>query len=216
MKEIRYTLLTDGSSDRAIIPILNWLLRNCDDQWAIQHEWSDLRRLDKSKTDTLEKRIALSIELYPCEILFIHRDAEKVAREVRVDEIQKALENVNNIVSIPTVCIIPMRMTEAWLLFDVLALRKAAANPNGNVDLQLPSMKKIEDHPDPKKVLHDLLRQASELPPGRLKKFSVNDRIHRLADLIDDFSSLRDLPAFAALESDIREVLERPEFADRQ
>jgi len=27
MDEIRYTLITDGSSDRALIPILTWVLR---------------------------------------------------------------------------------------------------------------------------------------------------------------------------------------------
>ena len=27
MQELRYTLLADGSSDRALLPILTWLLR---------------------------------------------------------------------------------------------------------------------------------------------------------------------------------------------
>jgi hypothetical protein len=31
--------------------------------------------------------------------------------------------------------------------------------------------------------------------------------VHRLAELIDDFSHLRILPAFAALESEIKEVI---------
>jgi hypothetical protein len=207
MQNLRYTLLTDGSSDRVLISILNWLLRNCLEQCAIQPQWSDLSRLNKPLIATLEKRIALSIELYPCEILFIHRDAEKEEFQVRIEEIQKAVKALGNQVSIPTVCVVPVRMTEAWLLFDIVALRKAASNPNGKVTLQLPVWKKIEDDPDPKEILYNLLRQASELPPGRLKKFAVNDRVHRLADLIDDFSPLRSLSAFAALESDVKNLV---------
>jgi len=45
MSSIRYTLLTDGSSDRALIPILNWLLRQHLLNHEIQSEWADLSRL---------------------------------------------------------------------------------------------------------------------------------------------------------------------------
>ncbi len=151
----------------------------------------------------------MSLELYPCDLLFIHRDAEKESHEIRINEIRTTLSQLSYVISVPTVCVVPVHMTEAWLLFDTIALRKAASNPNGKINLQLPILKQIDCEPDPKKVLHNLLRQASELPAGRIRKFSVHERVHRVAELIDDFSSLRVLPAFVALESEIEDVIEK-------
>lgn len=207
MTELRYTLLSDGSSDRALIPLLNWLLQIHLNDSAIQSQWADLRSLHRSLRDTFEKRIQLSIELYPCELLFIHRDAERDAHEVRVNEVARAVANVRFSVTIPTICVVPVRMTEAWLLFDPVALRKAASNPNGRTPLQFPDMRRLEYEPDPKNLLYELLRQASGLSPRRLKRFSASDYTHRVSELINDFSPLRILPAFAALESAIETVI---------
>jgi len=47
MKELYYTFLTDGSSDKALMPVLTWLLRVNQVECAIQPQWADLRRLRK-------------------------------------------------------------------------------------------------------------------------------------------------------------------------
>jgi len=208
MKELRYTLLSDGSSDSALIPVLTWLLQAHLVDCAIQHEWADLRRVPKSLKDTFSKRIKLALELYPCELLFIHRDAEKEPRQKRVDEIRKAKEEAGESVSVPTVCVVPVRMTEAWLLFDETALRKAAANPNGRQPLQLPDLTKLEDEPDPKQLLYKLLGEASELRNRRRRKLRVEELVHRVAEFIDDFASLRAMPAFKALEDELKQVIQ--------
>ena len=209
MKELCYTLLSDGSSDKALMPILTWLLRTHQVECAIQSTWADLRRLPKPPK-TLLPRIISSLELYPCDLLFVHRDAEKEPREKRVVEIQEAVEKaVKKSVAVPpAVCVIPVCMQEAWLLFDEAALRKAAGNPRGRQPLQLPDIAKLEQLPDPKKILHKLLCEASGLTGRRLKQFSVNERVHRVAELIDDFSPLTALPAFQALEAEIIQVIQ--------
>jgi hypothetical protein len=209
MIELRYTLLSDGSSDRALIPILNWLLKTHLNDCAIQPQWADLRPFDKSLRNTFEKRIKLSLDLYPCELLFIHRDAEKDPHKTRINEICNAVTQSASLISVPTVCVVPVRMTEAWLLFDSVALRKAASNPNGKTPLNLPDIRRLEDEPDPKNVLYELLRQASGLSSRRLRTFSESERTHRVSELIDDFSHLRTLAAFGSLESELQDVIER-------
>lgn len=207
MKELRYTLLSDGSSDKALLPLLTWLLRSHRVECAIQPNWADLRRLPKPPK-TLSSRIISSLELYPCDLLFIHRDAEKEPREKRVVEINEAISQAAKSVQVPpAVCVVPVRMQEAWLLFDEAALRRAAGNPRGCQPLELPDIAKLEELPLPKNVIYELLRQASGLPPRRLKKFSVNERVHRVAELIDDFTPLRYLPAFVTLEAEIEQVI---------
>ncbi len=94
-------------------------------------------------------------------------------------------------------------MTEAWLLFDEMAIREASGCPNGKMPLELPALKKAESLPDPKEILHEAMRRASGLVGRRLKAFSPD--IRRLADLIDDFSPLRTLPSFKAFEGSLKE-----------
>jgi len=57
---------------------------------------------------------------------------------------------------------VPVRMTEAWLLFDEAAIRRAAGCPNGSMPLELPSLKTSEDIPDPKTILHEALRKGQQ------------------------------------------------------
>ncbi|MHC5727200.1 MAG: hypothetical protein ACYTXY_24300 [Nostoc sp.] len=213
MKELCYTLLSDGSSDKALMPILTWLLRANQVDCAIQSNWADLRRLPKPPKKLLP-RIINSLELYPCNLLFIHRDAEREPREKRITEILEALQEAvkKSVVVPPHVCVIPVRMQEAWLLFDEAALRKAAGNPSGRQPLQLPDICRLEQLPDPKDILYRLLCEASGLTGRRLKQFSVNERVHRLAELIDDFSPLRALSAFQLLETEIQQVIETQDW----
>ena len=108
---------------------------------------------------------------------------------------------------LPAVCIVPVRMMEAWLLFDEQALRHAAGRPSGRLSLGLPRLQHLESLPDPKDRLHRLLIEASGATGRRRKKFPAVERVHRLADLIEDYSPLRALPAFRELEQDLRNVL---------
>ena len=207
MRELRYTLVTDGSSDVALIPLLNWLLVEQGVAIAIAPAWADLWRLPQ-RPHGLVERIRRALDLYPCELLFVHRDAEGGPREDRCEEIRASLKIVGEgMMPPPSICVVPVRMTEAWLLFDESALRRAAGNPNGKMPLDLPRIADLEKVPDPKAVLRGLLLNASGLHGQRLKKHSTVGGARRVAELLDDFSPLRGLAAFAALEADIAAVI---------
>jgi hypothetical protein len=215
VRELRYTLVTDGSSDKALIAILTWLLREHHVTCPIQAEWADLGRLRKRPKD-LAERVKWSLDLYPCDLLFVHRDAEKASLPARREEIHAALAEIKNEVAWRrdlTVCVVPIRMSEAWFLFDEVALRMAAGNPQGQQLLDLPSVKELEQLPDPKERLHRLLRDASGLHGRRLKRFAVDGKVLRIADFIDDFSSLRVLSAFHTLEEEIKWVVNHQSWA---
>lgn len=203
MNEIRYSLLTDGSSDPALIPILSWLLYEFCPNVAVQPEWADLRRLPDPPR-RLEGRIVKCLELYPCDLMFIHRDAEKESLEKRVSEIKEALQKVANP---PAVCVVPVRMQEAWLLIEETAIRKAAGNPHGTMSLDLPSLNKVEILQNPKQILHDLIRQASGYTGRRLKKLSIGRLAYDVSKFIENFAPLRTLTAFQFLENDLRRVI---------
>ena len=204
MNELRYTFLSDGSSDQALMPILTWLLRRHGVTWPIQPEWADLRRLPRQhKNLTLTDRIRWSLELYPSDLLFVHRDAEAIPYQARQREIETALDSSNLEVNLPVICVIPIRMQEAWLLFDEQAIRFAAGNPNGRHPIELPSLTRVEALPDPKELLYELLREASGLAGKRRRQLRVQRLTRRVTEYIDDFSPLRNLSAFRELERDI-------------
>ena len=86
----------------------------------------------------------------------------------------------------------------------VNAIRSAAGNPNGKEKLNLPDVGRLEDLPDPKKILHDALSIASGLNVRRRSRLRVHQRVQLIPNYIDDYSCLNDLPAFQALQKDIR------------
>ena len=207
MNELHITLVSDGNSDAALVPILRWMLVHNGIRRPIQANWADLRLLPKPPR-TLEEKITLAVELYPCNILFIHRDAEEQPREKRMSEIDRACQTVKeSLSSVTTVYVVPVRMTEAWLLFNEAAIRQAAGNRNGTTELSLPKTSDLQDIPDPKSVLHHSLKIASGLTGRRLKKFQVHLKVSKVSDLIDDFTPLRQLSAFSTLEEDVKQLI---------
>ncbi|WP_208293922.1 hypothetical protein [Ilumatobacter fluminis] len=106
------------------------------------------------------------------DIVFVHRDAEGEPPESRVDEIESG--RIAAGVNCPVVPVVPLRMTEAWLLLDEAAIRRAAGKPNGRRPLNLPTAAEAERIADPKAVLRDVLVDASE-NSGRRRAAVVRD-----------------------------------------
>ncbi len=211
MQELRYTLVADGSSDRALLPILTWLLRQYCGAIPIQAEFADLRRLSPSPRK-LSERIDRGVELYPCDLLFVHRDAESDSIEEREAEICRALAESSVEGSVRVVCVVPVRMQEAWLLINEAALRRAAGNPNGTQPLDMPDVTRLEELADPKKRIRELLSQASGLQGRRLKHFNWRSSVHRVAEMIDDFSVLYRLAAFQWLATAVNRIATAEEW----
>ncbi len=134
---------------------------------------------------------------YRPDLLFVHRDAEAMSLQARRAEIPFSERCV--------VRVVPVRMTEAWLLIDEGAIRSAASNPNGRSSLDLPRASHLESLTDPKETLKETILTASELSNRRRQKLkrSLSRRVHTVAKAIDDFSVLRKLQSFQAFEDDL-------------
>ena len=151
MSTLRFTLVTEGPTDAVLLHILRWLLINNGVIRPIESVWADLRQLPTPPTK-LEHKIAAAWELYPCDLIFIHRDSDKEPKAHLIDEIQRAVKIVSADLfnKIPYLPVVPIRMTEAWFLFNIVKIRLAAGNPAGSINLSLPPFHKIEGLPDPK------------------------------------------------------------------
>ena len=155
----RATLVTDGPSDVVLVRILEWLTAQLTTT-EIEIRWADLRGL-REKPHGLGERLVVATRLYPCDILFVHRDAENQNPEARYTEVRVA-----NATGLGHVCGVPVRMQEAWLLHNEAALREAAElrlrNPHRSV-AELAQRSGI-----PKPTLHGRLHRLQALADGRI------------------------------------------------
>jgi hypothetical protein len=203
--KLRHTLVSEGATDANLIPIINWALKQSAGIQLPTGMRAEFWRLPQKPEGMVEK-ILKAVEFYPCDVLFIHRDSDTKAPQIRHDEIRVAFAKAK--VEMPVIAVVPVRMLEAWLCFSEIAVRQAAGNPKGTVKLNLPSLKRVESRPDPKTDLKNALLSASEQTGRRRNKFDTSAAFWRLVDCIDDFSPLRTLSSFQSFEKSLAALKE--------
>jgi hypothetical protein len=204
-RPLRYTLLSDGSSDALLKFPVNWALRQADVSSFVD-QWADLRLL-RSVPRRLRDRVEVAVERVPCDILVVHRDSESKAIAARVREIEEEIRRTR--ADVMAVCLVPVRMTEAWLLHDESAIRMAAGNPAGTIPIALPPVSTLESEPNPKSLLRQALLDASQAK-GRRRDRKARDfpsMRFRVAELIGDWTPLRGLPAFQLFEASLGDAV---------
>lgn len=207
MRELKFTLIADGSSDKTLLHIIKWTMDCMYPKLPSKACFADFTRL-QDPPKTLQEKVCDAERLYPFDILFIHRDAEStdvIKIEQRFSQINKGLSAG---VAIKTVPIVPIKMMESWFLFDIDAIKRAAGNRNYSGKIHLPSISITEKEQQPKDLLHAILREASGLKGRSLDKFNVNKAVHLVAENITDFSPLRDLKAFKRFEDSLKQAVD--------
>lgn len=201
---LRFTFVAEGSTDEALLPILRWAIRLDGRVQEIDAQFAIPSMLPRSQG--LSAKIQRALELYPADLLFIHRDADRDTMAVRHEEIRQALNLIDGCpIAVP---VVPVRMTEAWLMMDEAAIRLAAGNPRGTIALDLPfRAAAIERIADPKTMLHNALRTASDLRGRRLTRFNSQTACGLIAERMNDFAVLRQLSSFTEFETLLRGAL---------
>lgn len=203
MKRITATLVTDGSSDKLLAPLIELLF---DAHTELAYQVNCAEGLPPASRG-LQARIDSALELFPCDFLFVHRDAEGIEATDRQQEIEASWRSSRQTAVL--ICVVPVRMTEAWLIANERPIRSAVGNPNGTELLDLPAIKDIESLPDPKEILFAALKAASGLNPSRKRHFNPHQFRHRVSELTEDLTSLRKLVSFKHLEDQIQTQLDK-------
>lgn len=210
---IRVLFLGEGPSDSGIVPQIENLAARSGFELAITDP--DLGRLPNPPGKGVAEKLRATVEIGGrYDLVVIHRDADRDGREARLTEITQAVaDNAPNSCYTP---VIPVRMTEAWLLTDESELRHVAGNPRGKCKLNLPPPRKVEAVPDPKKLLRDSLAMASELSGRKLSRFHERFSAHRrqLLERLDPDGPIGLVPSWrdfvADLEAGLRSAGEQP------
>lgn len=204
MAVVRYTLVSEGPSDEALLPVLNWLLTQHLPAVVPEGVRAEFQRRP-IKPRGLTARVRAALEDFPGDLLFVHRDADAAdGLPSRLEEIRQACAELGEeITSHSHIAVVPVQETEAWLLIDELAIREAVGNREGRVRLGLPGQKSIERLANPKEKLTEALLEASGLTGRKRHKFDIQAAKRLLSETIEDFSPLRQLSAFRRLEADV-------------
>ncbi|MFV0524202.1 MAG: hypothetical protein ACK5RL_06865 [Acidimicrobiales bacterium] len=203
----RALLITDGPSDA---PLGEHLEIMCAERGVeIRVTSPDLRRLPNPPSFKIEDRLRAVFDIDDAgyDLLFVHRDAEKQDPRLRHDEVRTAVSAVCH--GRPYVPVVPIRMTEAWLLLDEQLIREVAGRPDGAVPLKLPTPNQVESLPNPKSTLQLALETASELKGRRMRQFQnrFNENRRLLLQRLDRGGPVTGLKAWKALERSIDEAL---------
>jgi hypothetical protein len=208
MTEARALFVADGSSDEPLAGIVERLFLDHDVVVDMTTpEWGALtERVPRDVGSRV--RAGLALMSPPPDLLVIHRDAESREAGPRFTEIAEAVAATS--ASTPHVPIIPVRMTEAWLLLDEAAIRRVSGNPNGRAPLSLPAPAAAERLPDPKALLDECLCIASGMRGRRLRAvrqaFPANRR--RLLETLDLEGPIASLPSWQRMQADVAAVAE--------
>lgn len=203
---VRFVFLAEGSSDGGLVPHLE---RMCIAAGA--HEVSgvspDFNRLP-SVGRTVQSKLTAALELEPhADLIFVHRDSDSRTSSQRYEEIAEAVRGSG--ASQQVVAVVPVQETEAWLLVDEAAIRRAVGNPHGTVDLRLPNPGRVENVASPKEVLEDALVRASEQSGRRLRRLRKG-LPSTIRDLLSDLpleGPVARIPSWNRLRGDTRDAL---------
>jgi hypothetical protein len=204
---VRAVFIADGPSD---LPLAMHLELLCAQQGVEAQVTPIDPRHMRASSRTVESRLRFLIDQgVDPDLVFVHRDAESQdpaarATEVRAGAVAAGVDEHR------VVPVVPIRMTEAWLLIDEPEIRRVAGRPAGTNDLGLPSVAAIESLADPKALLAKVLLDAGQ-PSGRRRRaqFERDFGSHRalLLERLDVAGRINELKAWRRLKEDVANVL---------
>jgi hypothetical protein len=201
---IRFAFIREGSSDDGLLPHLETLL--------VRHGFDEaVGAVAQPPGKTLgQKPQHLLRESPDLDAIFIHRDSDSRSAEQRYREIDDALREV--IPPPPTVGVVPVQATEAWLLLDETSIRHVVGRPRGKTGLGLPPPGQVENQARPKELLKEALLLASEATGRRraAEKKRFDQRRRTLLERLDIDGPITGLSSWQRLVADVRDLVGRP------
>ncbi|MCO6009681.1 hypothetical protein NE236_32390 [Actinoallomurus purpureus] len=200
--------VSEGTSDLPLADIVETLF--VDRGVPVRLSKPDFTLLRKVPKD-VESRLRAGMELLgsPVDVIVVHRDADRDGYDARRAEVFGAMHAAG--VQAHAVLVIPIRMTEAWLLLDEMAIRQVAGNPRGREGLGLPARGKVETCPDPKQVLLLSLLNATGATGRRRERVAKRFTEHRrqLLQRLDRHGPVSELSGWKKMAADLDVVAEK-------
>ena len=166
--------------------------------------------LETDPNDFVAQIESLAVEYDFFHVICVHCDADsKDEKRVLRNKINPAFEAVrrNNNACKNLVAVIPVRMTEAWMMCDLELLKQKIGTKMSNSNLNLPDrVNQIERIADPKHVIAESIRLSQTDISRRRRKLTISDLYSPIAQELT-IESLLHLPSYQKFVEDARNSL---------
>ena len=196
--------IAEGSSDAPLADIVEQLfLRHSVSVNLSRPDFAPLR-----VAKDVQSRVAAALRLVGSDVdlIVVHRDADNAGQAARLAEIENGVQGTTTRARI--VPVVPVRMTEAWLLLDEQVIRHVAGNPNGRSPLPLPRPREAERIADPKALLAECLLRAANVTGRKrdrlAKRFGQSRR--QLLERLDLDGPVRELQGWRQMTAQVSEI----------
>ena len=203
---VRFLLVCEGSSDATLVQHIRRLL--------VEYGQSDPEGMSWAKGRLLTDKIRSGLQYAgDCDLLLVHRDADaseetpNAGPQKRYDEINQSVSDSGY--SGAWVGMVPVRMTEAWLLLDEAEIRGVTGRLRGEESLRLPPPSQVENCPDPKLRLAEALAIASGASGRRLRRLQrdLPQVRYQLLENLPVGGLLKQVPSWVRIRDDLRKAL---------
>lgn len=205
-------LTVEGTTDsRFLKEIIENVFEETAFECSTDVQIEDVRTVDVAKTTFVETMCNASYKAandYGISILCIHADADDRTIESvtlnKFNPLMVALENeaderfCKNIVPI-----IPIQMTEAWMLADK-ELLKTKIDARNIADIDLGIHRTPESYADPKDAINNAIRiSQARRAKRRRNELTINDLYEAMGQSIS-LNDLRSIPSFCVFEDNVK------------
>lgn len=218
MKSLVISLYAEGRSDDRFLPVVIFRLVEkiiCENSTEVVDIAEPLLMDTKNKPQLStreEKILDVARRCTDYDVLIVHSDADFPEPNRAINErIQPGFNRSRREFqgggsNCQLVAIVPVQMTEAWMLVDPEALCEVIGTHVNYQHLGLPvRARDVESLPYPKGTLNEVVRKATEGYTRRrpVKIGSIQEPLARLIDL----EKLCDVPSFSRFDEDLRKAL---------
>ncbi len=167
--------------------------------------------------DRIQEIRQAAAKAYGYNILIIHADADYEVNEKAFQErINPGFESVKldktEEFCKDLVAIVPIQMTEAWMLADKETLKEELGTQKNNRELGLNfPLKQLEKIADPKSKIQEIMRIAFKDLPTRKRRMQISSLYSPLGQQVS-LEILEQLPSYLKFKADLTNVLIKLNF----
>ncbi len=211
-KQIIIALATEGNTDHEFLPNI---IQRTFERVALNSQqeieiFEPICLSPISGKNIKEKALEYAIQAVDkgAIVLCFHADADdttdKNAFEDRIDPAFKAIESNDRDLCKNLVAIVPIQMTEAWMLADKELLKKELGTTQNDGELGI--NKNPESFADPKQAITDAITKARKhITKRRRNKLTIDDLYSPLGRKIQ-LSKLESLSSYQKFEKAVRDI----------
>jgi hypothetical protein len=208
-------LYTEGPTDiRFLKNVVARTFEEISFECSSQIEISDIQTIEITKSSFVENVISASrrgVNDFGMIILCVHADAddrsdENVYRNKMIPALSE-IENAEDSICKIIVPVVPIQMTEAWMLADKALLKKEIGTNKADQDLGI--YREPEQYPDPKATIESAIRIAQQDRTRRHRRdLTLSDLYLSIGQSIS-IDKLKQLPSYNKFQENIRSALRK-------